>query len=92
VLGCRDCGEGITMVHGTRSLFAYCPACLQLALQTTPTPAGHSDDGRPRVAVEEQCHLCGHTGLRVEPDLGSRPPVAGKVLPFRRRREESRDS
>jgi hypothetical protein len=84
VLACRSCGQGVTMVHGTRSLFAYCPACQQLSMRTDPHPAGRSGDG-PRIVIEEECHLCGHEASRVVPDDDERPAEReGKVLPFRR--------
>ena len=56
VYGCGNCGAGFTALHGSRSNFAYCPSCRQLALEI-----GLSRREEPgSFEASEHCQICGY--------------------------------
>ncbi|HHO50577.1 MAG TPA: hypothetical protein ENK18_06795 [Deltaproteobacteria bacterium] len=70
VFGCPCCATLITTLHGSRSLYAYCPACRQLSLQLQvdaerPAPVGQ----RPRARVHERCGICGFEATATLPEV-----------------------
>lgn len=88
VLVCPECTNAITRVQGTKSRFAWCPACRQRTLETPvrrlpPAPL------RPlAVEVEEQCHVCGFRATIELPDGPlelPQPALPDNVIPFRRK-------
>lgn len=98
VLACPTCTNTLTLVHGTRSRFAYCPACQQRTLETpcirlAPEPDDPLPPGTLCIEVRERCHLCEHaedTLICIETDLTIEeedPPRQGQVIPFPGARE-----
>jgi Zn ribbon nucleic-acid-binding protein len=87
VFACTACGFAETTVHGTRSPFAYCPACQQRALRTDL----ERESGV--VHVSEQCQLCGYRGeghfLVPRDGDDSHEAQPDNVIPFRARNRDS---
>jgi uncharacterized protein YbaR (Trm112 family) len=84
VLACPLCTNALTLVHGTRTRYAYCPECRQRTLETPCIRLPDSDDGAHRVEIHEHCHLCGYMAVREASDPPRAPEKRGQVLPFRR--------
>lgn len=85
---CGSCHTVVTSVHGSRSQFAYCPSCRQLALRlATGSAAPLVIGATPLIEVDELCQICGYQGVH-ELDgrdaVGDRPP--DNVIPFRRQK------
>lgn len=87
VLACPRCTQVDIRVHGVRSRLAYCPSCLQRALDTSGSRIGAAGLDPLQVVIHERCHLCGH---QAEHPIERRRPRAGKVIPFRRPGRRSR--
>lgn len=90
VLACPSCTNAVTMVHGTRSQWAYCPECQQRTLETPcirlPSDATGAEQGA-RVEVREHCHLCSYDATHVVNGAPPTPPEArGQVIHFPRER------
>lgn len=86
VLVCPSCTNALTLVHGTRARYAWCPECRQRTLETPCIRLPDADDGRRRVEVHENCHLCGHMAVREVGDPPTAPAKRGQVIPFPRRK------
>lgn len=81
VLACPTCTNAITLVHGNRARYAWCPECRQRTLET-PCIRLPDAGGKPRVDVHEHCHLCGHAAIREVGEPGDKPLRRGIVLAF----------
>lgn len=85
VLACPRCTNALTLVHGSRARYAYCPECHQRTLETPCIRLPDTPEGQRRVEVHEHCHLCGHMAVREVSDPPVEPAKRGQILPFRRR-------
>lgn len=85
---CTQCHTVTTTVHGSRSAFAYCPSCSQLALELRYGDARPLVPGAtPLIEVQEACQICGYRGtweLDAVPAVDDESPP-DNVIPFRRR-------
>lgn len=93
VLVCPRCTNALTNVHGARSRYAFCPECRQRTLETPCIRLPDTADGRRRVEVHENCHLCDHGAVREVADPSNTPARRGQVLQFpqHRRRRTAND-
>ena len=87
-LACPRCTTAVTLAHGTRGRFAWCPACRQRSMEV-PCLRLPDEDGHPVVEVHERCTLCGYAReVVVGRHSGAAP--RGLVLPFPSAEEASR--
>lgn len=91
VLACPSCTNAVTMVHGTRSQCAYCPACHQRTLETPCIRRSSPASDAPEVEVREHCHICGYEAIVViRGEAPPEPTARGQVIRFPPERTRSK--